>query len=386
MSKTPGLTAKLTTCTAVIALAATFTVAPAGLGSVGIGPMDDAAYAKGKDGGGGNGKGGGGNGKGGGGKGGGKGAGKGGERGHAGAHRGGGNPFKGIGNGNRGGGNRGGGNGLARALNDIFDPGGQRGGHKKASTSRGNASAVKAARATAPQSSPAPAPRTAPKTAAAEQFGDVHPSLLGKWNAVNASPNAYQAKYRNGNYNGPVGALAQLSLAGKAAEVGYEGLSDVEKAALDDFGILQDVTVEDADLATVLNGEIVDENMPVYEVQDGMVTCINCSDLGLDPETTAMLEGEAQTTLDGYVSEEQAAADSAAIEDFFRDSEQRILDESNKSYDEEAEDLVLDHLADELGIERLEAPEAETDEMAKLDEDGNELIETGIEEEILIIE
>lgn len=192
---------------------------------------------------------------------------------------------------------------------------------------------------------------------ATDETGELHPSQKGRWNAANANQAALDAHMRNGNYNGTIGALTQYQLAAKAAE-DYEGLSELEKSALDSFGIFEDVDIADEDLAGVLNEGAV-EGDPEFEVIDGVVSCsANCPE---DATELAELESNAQMAADGYVEMEQQAADEQAVDDFYTASEQRIIDMSNKPTDGIEEEL-LDDIAEDLGVTRPEPEEAGEEE------------------------
>ena len=76
-----------------------------------------------------------------------------------------------------------------------------------------------------------------PVKAAKVQKGPMHPSNLGNMNgSLNANANAIAAHIRNGNTNGPVGAMAALAVANDGAE-GAQDLLDIDQ----DFQILEDL-------------------------------------------------------------------------------------------------------------------------------------------------
>ena len=281
---------KLALGAATIALAAAFTIAP----SVVPGDMDGAAYAKGND-----------NGKGGGkdnGKGGGKDNGKGGGK----------------------------------------------------SADKGKSSKSAASKKPAPKPMKV-APGQAKKvvlasTSADAELTELHPSQKGKWNASNANQAALDAHIRNGNFNGTIGALSQYQLAAKAAA--GEELNEAEMAALDNFVTVEDLTFADEDLAAVLNGDGTATDLPMFEVTDGVATCVaNCDADGFDPAT---IDADANKALSDYQLAEQQAAVEAAYDDFFTASEQRIIDESNKSLSDDLNEVLLDGIAADLGVMRPE--------------------------------
>lgn len=304
MSAGNSLLGRAAACAGTLALAVAFTMAPA---IIGFANHDGAAMAK-------NGN------SGGNGRGGGNGGGRGGDQG---AERGG----KGADKGNRG-------NGWGR---DKARKGGVRG------NSSNHGQSKKAARSATADA------ETVYEDQYGEDLGDLSADQRGRWNAARANQAAFDAHIRKQKFNGTIGALSQYQLAGKAAA--GEPLSPEEQAALDSFvGASDPVSFTDAELEDVLNGPAV-EGEPVFEVRDGVASCVdNCGTEGFDPET---IDADANAALDGYREAGQMAADRQAIDDFYSASEQRILDESNKSTSG-IEDALLDDIAHDLGFERPE--------------------------------
>ena len=177
----------------------------------------------------------------------------------------------------------------------------------------------------------------------------LKPNQKGRWNAANANQKALDAHIRNGNFNGTVGSLALLQLAGLAAS--GEELTPEQQAALDD--LIGDVSSEstDEELADLLNGDGSDDTLPQYEVTDGVATCVaNCD--GVD-------DADANQQIADYVDEAASEAEQAALDDLLAQAEQNILDKSNKSTDG-IEDQLLNELAAALGFERaVEDPEVD---------------------------
>lgn len=323
MSNPKGRVAALTTGAAVLALAATFTVAPA---AIGFGSFDDAAYAQGKSGDKGN-------------KGGGKGN-KGGNKGKAGK-----SDKQKVGK------SSGAQTRLGKSLGKLFKK------EKRVKVARTNPSHSK---------------KATTETQTDIETVSLHPSQKGRWNAANANQAALDAHIRNGNFNGTIGALAQYQLAGKAAS-GAE-LTEAEQAALDNFVSIDEMTYDDADLAALLNGDGTDDldgdglndTLPTYEVVGGTATCVSlCDASGYDPNT---IDADANDALSDYMDAQDQAAQEQAYSDFYSASEQRILDESNKSTDG-IEEALLDDIAGKLGFERPEP----LSEDPILDEAGNEI-------------
>jgi hypothetical protein len=169
----------------------------------------------------------------------------------------------------------------------------------------------------------------------------LHPSQKGKWNAANANQKALDAHIKNQNFNGTIGALSQFQLAAKAAA--GEELSEIEQAALDHLIGGEAATVSDADLADYLNADAI-EGDPVFSVSDGVVSCsANCD--GVDM-TQAQLDADAEAT------RLQDEIQQAAYDDLLTDSEQRIVDESNRSLSPDLTEDLLDELAGQLGVTR----------------------------------
>ncbi len=121
--------------------------------------------------------------------------------------------FANNGNGGGGGGNGGGGGGG----NGGGGGGGGKGGEKSAGKAGGNGNGgEKAVERTVTREKPSAAKPKAQQVAPAEDVGEITLAArdLGNMNgAMNANINAVLAHIRNGNYNGPVGAVAGLAAA-----------------------------------------------------------------------------------------------------------------------------------------------------------------------------
>ena len=321
MANSKSVLSRMMNGVAVLSLAAAFTLAPA---AISIGSFDDAAYAQGKSGDKGN---------------------KGGDKGNKGGGKSnGGGKSKSYGGSDKQASGSGGQKvGLGKAIGNLFKK-------KQKPVTVVKAKPVRPSVAKAKKA-------TAPAASAQVETVSLHPSQKGRWNAANANQNALDAHIRNGNFNGTVGALAQYQLAGKAAS-GAE-LTEAEKAALDNFVTVEDITYEDAELEALLNGDGTDDldgdglndTLPNYEVVDGTATCVsNCDADGYDPAT---IDADANQALDDYTDANQQAAQDQAYSDFLSASEQRILDDSNKSTDG-IEETLLDDIATQLGFERPE--------------------------------
>lgn len=314
----------------IVALAATFTTAPA---AIGHGPFDAAAHAKG-----GNGK------ENGGGKG--NGAVKsasaktkikaGGGSGNGGAKR-----------------NGGGGNGFARDVDRAI--GKLLGTEKKKSRSSGSRTA-KAAATVEPD---------VEMTEVETPVEPLRPNQKGKWNAANANQRALDVHIRNEKYNGTIGALAFYQLAGKAAA--GEELNADEQRALDNLLGDYGPEITDGELEDLLNSG--EDGAPVWEVVDGTASCVaNCD--GADTD------GANQDIAD-YVDEQEMDAEDQAVQDLWADAQQRIIDDSNKPT-EGIEDQLLDELAHDLGFERFD-PDAE-------DPDGDDEVVVLPDDEVIVVE
>ncbi len=192
---------------------------------------------------------------------------------------------------------------------------------------------------------------------ASTDTGALKPNQKGKWNAANANQNALDAHIRNGNFNGTIGDLAYYQLAGLAAS--DSELTPDQQAALD--ALIGDVTTEitDDELAALVNGDGSDDldgdgfndTLPNYEVADGIATCVSNCD--------GPIEQDANEVIADYVDEANAEAEAEARQNLLADAEQNIIDNSNKPT-EGIEDQLLDELAAALGFERLmEDPEVD---------------------------
>lgn len=113
---------------------------------------------------------------------------------------------KGGNGGGNGGGNKGGNSSNAGSGN------GSKGGNAKSSDKKGETSVETASTEEAPEG------ETGGKPAKGSKAKGQAASSLGNMNgALNASPNAIRAHMRNGNFSGPVGRMAALSVADSAA-------------------------------------------------------------------------------------------------------------------------------------------------------------------------
>ena len=183
--------------------------------------------------------------------------------------------------------------------------------------------------------------QTKAKVAATDELA---PNLKGRWNASNANQAALDAHIRNQNFNGTIGALAQMQLAAKAAA--GETLNDAELAALESFIGSEEIAVDDSALADLLNADAVDTD-PVYSVEDGVVSCTaNCDNADVEA---------AQATADAEAERLQEEAQQAALGGFLEDSEARIVDESNKTLSPDQTETLLDGIAADLGVTRASA-------------------------------
>lgn len=187
--------------------------------------------------------------------------------------------------------------------------------------------------------------KAAPSAVAPEIGTPLHPSEMGKWNAVKANQAALDAHIRNQNFNGTIGALSQYQLAAKAAA--GEVLTPDQQAALDSLlGEREVVDVSDQQLADLLNADAVD-GAPEYSVQDGVVSCsANCDSADVEA---------AQAVADAAADAIEDAAAQAALDDLLSESEARIIDESNKALSPERTEDLLDQLASALDVTRVSA-------------------------------
>lgn len=248
-------------------------------------------------------------------------------------------------NGNKGGNDKGADKG------NKGNKGGKSGGNEKSTASKGGkANAAGQIRRSQPETQYA--------SIGDAEIEELHPSKKGRWNASNANQAALDAHIRNGNFNGTIGALSQYQLAAKAAE-DYDSLTDIEKAALGNIVTFEEVAIEDMDLEAFLNDGAA-ESDPTFTVVDGVVTCdTGCPE---DAEALAALESDAKEALDIYVDMEQELANQEALDGFFDASEQRIIDESNKTLTDEHNEILLDGIAADLGVSRPEAEEVLPDD------------------------
>ncbi len=266
---------------------------------------------------------------------------------------------------------KGGGNGKGGENGKGKDKGG-----KGADKGKKDKHAGKASRGSPSKASPGKSKKVVlASTDTDAELTELHPSQKGRWNASNANQAALDAHIRNGNFNGTIGALSQYQLAAKAA-AGDE-LNEYEKAALDNFVTVEDVTFTDGELAALLNGDGATPDLPVFEVSDGVASCIsNCDAEGFDPDT---IDADANQALADFQDAGQQAAEEQAYGDFFTASEQRIIDESNKVLTDDQNETLLDGIATDLGVTRTDGV---------LSEDGqdlSELLDVAPEEEEIVL-
>ncbi|MCV2869005.1 hypothetical protein OEW28_10235 [Defluviimonas sp. WL0002] len=174
----------------------------------------------------------------------------------------------------------------------------------------------------------------------------------GKWNAMNANPQALAAHVANGNFNGTIGALAQANLAAKAAS-GAE-LTPEEMAALAGFVDTSDIMADPEAVAAALN-EGTDPGVdPQWGVdENGVVSCnANCD--GIEQSTI----DEKQAEADGIAEDLEAEAIEAAYDQFLEDSKQRIINESNKALSEAEQEQLFDEMGDKWGLDLTPEEEA----------------------------
>ncbi len=337
----------LTNGMTTLALAGALTVAPA---AIGFTPIDDAAFAKGK------------------------------------------NEDKGNRGGGRGGGNKGGDN-RGGADRDGGKAGGKQGGADRADRSRGGEGVsrarvggkkfketqvgralngvfgtkkrqvVKVRPNTSRQSAP-PKPNGKRASAAVDEYG-LHPSDKKALNAK-VAPQAIANKIAHQNWNGISGQYAQLDLLSRAAtEPG--NLSPEDVAALRSLGVEPENLVgpdyqEFVD--TMLEGTYPDDaEFDVIETEDGMleVACSNCDAL-TDPETGELYTPEqieefnaaAQEELDDYQAMQDATmeAERQNLDPIYDAAEDALLARTQQEVSEEEGYQWLDGVADHLGVER----------------------------------
>lgn len=174
--------------------------------------------------------------------------------------------------------------------------------------------------------------------AAATEDGTLTPSQKGKWNAMNASPQALAAHIANGNFNGTVGALAQLNLAAKAAS--GAALSAEEMAALEGMVNTDGIEISDEDVVDALNEAAtkagVDASWSVTE--EG----IGCEGDGCPGDD------EVEGTIDGARSGLELQE---AYDQFLDDSKARIAAESNKPLSADELEQLFDEMGDRWGVD-----------------------------------
>lgn len=166
--------------------------------------------------------------------------------------------FANNGNGGGGGGGNGGGGGGG---NGGGGGGGGKGGEKSAGKAGGNGNGgEKAVERTVTREKPSAAKPKAQQVAPAEDVGEITLAArdLGNMNgAMNANINAVLAHIRNGNYNGPVGAVAGLAAAD--AQAGDLDNADVlARAEAWESWRGTAVNLLGADYPTVLDAYVVD--------------------------------------------------------------------------------------------------------------------------------
>lgn len=183
--------------------------------------------------------------------------------------------------------------------------------------------------------------------------GTLTPSQKGKWNAMNASTQALAAHIANGNFNGTIGALAQLHLAAKAAS--GADLTDEELAALAGF-VDSEIEITDDQIVEALNGAVTEGADAAWSVTDGVISCTgaDCPDEVGSPGATAAAIEAAQTTL-----EEEALQE--AYDQLLEDSKTRIVEESNKPLDDTQQEQLFDEIGEIWELDLTpEAPAATT--------------------------
>ncbi len=199
------------------------------------------------------------------------------------------------------------------------------------------------------------------------EYRPLHPSEKGRWNASNANQRALDAHIRNQNFNGTIGALSQYQLAAKAAN--GDPLNQYERDALEGFVDTSTPEVPDRAVTRFLN-QNSEENGFVFRVDDGVVSCARgCP---TDEEELAALEQRAQNAADKYVSRKEDAIEQKRLNVFLRQSERRIVNDSNKDLTPRRNQDLLDELADDLGVVRQEFGEGLKEAGAQISEDLNE--------------
>ena len=286
-----------------------------------------------------------------------------------------------------GGGNGGGGAGKSRGGEDRGSRGksGTRGGGfgksgqgGVASGNRGQGQGNSGARGQAARGTAKAATTLAPETSAP---APMRPNELGSMNgALNANINAVLAHIRNGNTNGPVGALAGLAVAdhdasgaqdvvdlgaqhtaldAALADAGYETLADYEAAAETEG--FEPVPAIDEALEAL--GDAVDDEPPTAEeiaeaeaalaalgdAEANVFAAWNKSDAATDEEKAALLEA----------LRDRLAADNVAIDAAIGSAE--------------ADDGAEPSVDDEAATTPEELPEGE--EAAELDPEVEEMID-----------
>ena len=178
----------------------------------------------------------------------------------------------------------------------------------------------------------------------------IRPNEKGRWNASGANQNALDAHIRNQNFNGTVGILSQYQLAAKAAN--GEALSDSERRALETFIDTDPLEVSDSTIEDFLNRSSA-ENGYTFNSDDGVITCKAGCD-GLTEEELAALETRAQNAADKRVDTLQAEFEQKQLDGFLFRSERRIVRNSNKELTPERNQDLLDDIASDLDVVRLE--------------------------------
>jgi hypothetical protein len=260
-------------------------------------------------------------------------------------------------------GGRGNGKGISGFVSNLF-------GKERAAAKRTARAEQTGSTKLAPAASVAPAKRNL--------RAGMHPSQLGSMNgALNANINAVLAHIRNGNTNGPVGALAALAVAdhnavgaqelldlatafetldGALATAGYETIDDYY-AALDGMDPIEDIELALADVEAEAEG--ADEALAgaleangygsLEEYQADLAGADN--DAAVD-EAIAALGGDA-STMTGITEEaptEEELADAEAALEAQETAEGGILDAWNKSGEatEEEQAGLMEALRDRL--------------------------------------
>jgi hypothetical protein len=241
---------------------------------------------------------------------------------------------KGGGNGGGGSGGGGGGNGNGNRGGDKAErSGGAKGGETAANA--GNARSSKPARASAPA-----AAEEGEITLAARDLGSMN-------GALNANINAVLAHVRNGNVNGPVGALAGLVAADAALgdldaddvlarAAAWESYDAALAAALGDFPSVEDyVAAREADAAYPGLKAAWDEQNALYQealaTADPEAEALNPGPEPVDPDFVA--NAELDVLLDSPPAGDAPSEEDLAAANGVTDAELAVLEQWNKNPD-----------------------------------------------------